>query len=261
MSEGLWFAATLMTVLAFAFVARPLFVSNRRKTLVALALTLPLISAGLYLLLGSPQTESAASSPIHTSQAPATMGTAPGKVDSVASMVDGLAERLRESPDDGKGWLLLAKSYQHLDRMDEAANAYARAAALGEYDEELAGLDESLQKAPQSKARIHGRLSLSDRAVKLVEPSDTVFIFARAATNAGPPAAVLRRSARDLPFTFVLDDSQSMVAGLQLSSFETVVVTARVSRSGTASDTLSDLEITSGPVNVAHDAPVELTIE
>jgi cytochrome c-type biogenesis protein CcmH len=63
----------------------------------------------------------------------------PGKVPSVASMVSGLEARLEREPGDGKGWLLLAKSYKHLDRPDDAREAYNRAAALGESDPSLAG--------------------------------------------------------------------------------------------------------------------------
>ena len=64
-------------------------------------------------------------------------------VASVASMVDELAARLQEEPGDAKGWLLLAKSYKHLGRIEEAQRAYKQAAMLGEYDEGLAALDGS----------------------------------------------------------------------------------------------------------------------
>lgn len=61
-----------------------------------------------------------------------------GKVPSVASMVAGLEQRLAKEPDDGKGWLLLAKSYQFLNRPDDARKAYAKADALGNADPVLA---------------------------------------------------------------------------------------------------------------------------
>lgn len=55
----------------------------------------------------------------------------------VANLVDGLAERLRQDPDDAGGWLLLARSYRFLDRAPEASAAYRHAANLGLRDEEL----------------------------------------------------------------------------------------------------------------------------
>lgn len=61
-----------------------------------------------------------------------------GKVPSVASMVTGLEQRLAKEPDDGKGWLLLAKSYQFLNRPADARKAYEKADALGNADPVLA---------------------------------------------------------------------------------------------------------------------------
>ena len=55
----------------------------------------------------------------------------------VSSLVDGLAKRLYENPDDAGGWLLLAKSYRHLDRPAEANTAYANAKQLGQSDADL----------------------------------------------------------------------------------------------------------------------------
>jgi cytochrome c-type biogenesis protein CcmH/NrfG len=60
------------------------------------------------------------------------------KLGSVASMVGGLEERLRQHPDDGKGWLLLAKSYRHMGRMDDARVAYRNAEDLGSGDAAVA---------------------------------------------------------------------------------------------------------------------------
>jgi cytochrome c-type biogenesis protein CcmH/NrfG len=60
------------------------------------------------------------------------------KIASVASLVSGLEERLQKEPDDGKGWLLLAKTYRHLGRMDEAREAYRKADALGNSDATVA---------------------------------------------------------------------------------------------------------------------------
>lgn len=45
----------------------------------------------------------------------------------ITRLVEQLAERLRESPDNPDGWLLLANSYQTLEQYDKAAQAYAEA--------------------------------------------------------------------------------------------------------------------------------------
>ncbi len=49
----------------------------------------------------------------------------------IRSMVERLATRLEASPDDREGWLRLARAYDVLGETDKAAEARARAAALG----------------------------------------------------------------------------------------------------------------------------------
>jgi len=181
-------------------------------------------------------------------------------VGSVASMVEGLAARLETNPNDGKSWLLLAKSYHHLKRFPEARDAYARAAALGEYDESLASYFDA-PVAEDTGARIFGNVKLSERSMAIVQPTDTVFVFARAVDGPPMPVAVLQRPVSELPLDFLLNDSQAMSADLKLSNFEQVVVTARVSRSGVATDALQDLEAKSGIIVLADNEHLDLIIE
>ena len=53
------------------------------------------------------------------------------------AMIDRLANRLREQPDDAEGWKLLGRSYVVLGRFAEAADAYAKAAARSPRDAQL----------------------------------------------------------------------------------------------------------------------------
>ncbi len=48
----------------------------------------------------------------------------------IQSMVQRLADRLKDEPDDFDGWMRLAKAYGVLKRLSDAADAYGRAAAL-----------------------------------------------------------------------------------------------------------------------------------
>ena len=48
----------------------------------------------------------------------------------IASMVDRLATRLADEPDDLDGWLQLARAYTVLERDDDARNAYEQASGL-----------------------------------------------------------------------------------------------------------------------------------
>lgn len=55
----------------------------------------------------------------------------------VGELLAGLEARLRQNPEDGGGWLLLAKSYHHLSRDMEAKAAYRKAVSLGKEDPAL----------------------------------------------------------------------------------------------------------------------------
>ena len=79
-----------------------------------------------------------------------------------------------------------------------------------------------------------------------------MFIFARPAEGAGMPLAILRKQVRDLPVAFALDDSMAMSPAARISGFPKVVITARVSKSGSAAPQAGDLQGASKPV--ANDA-------
>jgi cytochrome c-type biogenesis protein CcmH len=104
--------------------------------------------------------------------------------------------------------------------------------------------------AAPAGGRVAGKVDLSPGLKGKVEPTDTVFVFARAAEGPRMPLAILRRQVKDLPFEFALDDSMAMAPNMNLSSFPDVVVGARVSRSGNATPQSGDLEGVSKPVKV-----------
>ncbi len=109
-------------------------------------------------------------------------------------------------------------------------------------------------------ATVSGRVSLAPALAAQARPTDTVFIFARAVEGPRMPLAILKKQVSDLPLSFVLDDSTTMSAAMTLSRFKTVVVGARVSRSGQASPTPGDLLGQSAPVTVGSGA-VEVVID
>jgi cytochrome c-type biogenesis protein CcmH len=99
---------------------------------------------------------------------------------------------------------------------------------------------------------LRGTVRLSPKLKGKFAPGDTVFIYARAAEGPAMPLAVLRRSARELPVDFALDDSLAMAPGMAISAHPRVVISARVSRSGNAKPEPGDLQGASKPV--ANDA-------
>lgn len=262
MSAGFGVSIIVMVVLAIGFVAVPLTRQDRRIAPACVALAVPLFSVGLYLVIGSPQAAAIDVTNGRPWQASNRTSAATSKpVGSVASMVEGLAVRLEGNPGDVKSWLLLARSYKHLNRLPEAQAAYQQAAALGEYDDELAALSKTQAPDDSARAQISGSLKLSERTKTIINPTDTVFIFARAISGPPMPVAVLQRAVSDLPLDFNLNDSHAMSADATLSNFEMVVVTARISRSGVATDALKDLEARSDAVAVSENKHLNLTIQ
>ena len=101
-------------------------------------------------------------------------------------------------------------------------------------------------------AAVRGTVRLAPAVAKLAAPTDTVFIYARAAEGPRMPLAILRKQVKDLPVEFALDDSQAMSPASRLSLFPKVVISARVSKSGQAQPSAGDLSGQSAAV--ANDA-------
>ena len=326
----------------------------------ALLLLVPVASFTLYQRLGNPVAAIAATA--------AGGGTGHEMSErQIAAMVESLAQRLKQRPDDADGWVLLAHSYQALERYAEAADAYAHADALipnnasllADYADALAmaqgrrldgtpaaliqralaidpkhkkalalaatvaletrnldtsiaywqrlaaelpaGSEEARQVAdviaevdaakredkgssvaPTKRAAatappasvpsaprggtgaagstIAGRVDLNAALASKVALNDTVFIFARAAEGPRMPLAVLRIPAKELPRDFSLDDSMSMAPGVKLSAAPSVIVEARISKSGNALPQPGDLFGRSTPLKPGATG-VRITID
>jgi cytochrome c-type biogenesis protein CcmH len=106
--------------------------------------------------------------------------------------------------------------------------------------------------AATGTAAVRGTVRLAPAVAKLAAPTDTVFIYARAAEGPRMPLAIVRKQVKDLPVEFALDDSQAMSPASRLSLFPKVVISARVSKSGQAQPSAGDLSGQSAAV--ANDA-------
>ena len=116
-----------------------------KSLILASASAVLLVGVSTYFVAGAAGTSGANNPhPAIVSSVPASTTTAMNLA-SVESMVGGLEDKLRTNPNDGKAWLLLAKSYRHMGRMDDARNAYRKAEALGSGDatvaRQLSGLE------------------------------------------------------------------------------------------------------------------------
>ncbi|MBI3371853.1 MAG: c-type cytochrome biogenesis protein CcmI [Betaproteobacteria bacterium] len=303
---------------------------------IAVGAAIPLIAGFVYLWVGNPQ----GLDPRAAVAPDAGHSVTP---EQIAEMVERLAERLKQKPDDAEGWVMLARSYGAIGRFEQSAQAYARVAKLSPEDagiladyadmlamasgrslqgepyeiikralkadprhikslalagsaeferkgyasavgywerivplvgadsefgrSTLASIEEarslgklsagsaanasapaatlpvpspasSVAAAPTpaaaDAAAITGTIKLAPALAKQVAPGDAVFIFARPAEGARMPLAIVRAKAGDLPYSFRLDDTQAMSPNARLSSQASVVVSARISKSGNA---------------------------
>jgi cytochrome c-type biogenesis protein CcmH len=322
---------------------------NNRAVGVALAVIIPTISGLMYWTLGNPEAIilPGVSSPMAQSGPDYTQPASEG----LDALSERLKKRLEQSPDDGVGWALLARSYVEIGRHADAVPIYGKAMklipddpqmlvdyadALGMlHGRKLAGKSEQLiqqalkidpnhvkalmlagtvafdrkefGRAAQYWERASANLSADAggeirqellsgiaeakelaggkpamaKAVGLVAPStimpvgqdaaisgtvslapslagkgastDTLFVFAREMNGPPMPVSIVRATKQDLPFTFRLDDSTSPVPSRKLSDAGTVVIVARLSKSGQAMPQSGDLEGMSQPVKSGVD--------
>ncbi len=157
------------------------------------------------------------------------------------------------------------KYWQHLVDIGPPDSEYVREMAAGLKEaRELGGLTGTAAKASGAAAptgsaganpaaggkTVSGVVSLAPALARMAAPDDTVFILARPSAGRGMPVAILRKNVRDLPIQFSLDDSSSMSPAATLSGAGTVVVEARISKSGNAMRQSGDLAGQSEPVPV-----------
>jgi len=75
-------------------------------------------------------------------------------------------------------------------------------------------------------------VSVSDPLRAQVSPSAPLFVFVRDAQNPGPPLAVIRRLAQELPVTLQISDADIMLPGRTLASVVTATLVARIANGG-----------------------------
>ncbi len=118
--------------------------------------------------------------------------------------------------------------------------------------------EEAVVDARTGEPVVQVDVSLSDDARAAVGADATVFIIARDPAQPSPPIAAVRRKVSELPLTVALADSDSMIPGRLLSSFERVEVVARASLSGQPLEQAGDWY---GEQTIAAGDTVQIRIE
>jgi cytochrome c-type biogenesis protein CcmH len=111
--------------------------------------------------------------------APGASGASP--MEQIAAMVDQLAERMKQQPDDAKGWTMLARSYTVLGRFGDALPAYRRAielvpdnaSLLADYADAVAATKGGANN-PESESLVERALRLEPRHIKALALAGTI---------------------------------------------------------------------------------------
>ena len=100
----------------------------RMFAVTAIAITVPFGALAIYLSIGTPGLPAAG---VEDRRAEALANPDMADFD---VLIEDLADRLRQDPDSTEGWILLARSYRQVSRLEDSANAYRRALASGAND-------------------------------------------------------------------------------------------------------------------------------
>jgi cytochrome c-type biogenesis protein CcmH len=192
-------------------------------------------------------------------------GLRPRDADLLADHADAIA-RANDGRLEGKPMTLLAQALES-DPNHAKALALAGAAAYGAGDFARAAdywqrllpqvregseeaklvqgrIDEARARASPNageRGAVRGTVSVSPNLRGRVSPDDTLFVYAQG-EHSKMPLSIVRAHAKDLPYSFVLDDSKGMASGVKLSNADEVRVVARISKSGQARTAAGDLQ-------------------
>ncbi len=204
-----WIVAALLVAGGLVFVLPPLWGTGRRERVLAAgaALAFPLLVAAVYLAAGTP----GAIAPPVTSKAGGAGHAA--SQEQLLAMVAALAERMRATPEDSDGWIMLARSYSALGRYADASLAFERALQrvpedarlLADYAD-VAAMAQGRRLAGKPEALIQRALAVDPQNLKALSLSGTAAFekgdYATATEQwrkllaLAPPGSPLERSVR-----------------------------------------------------------------
>jgi cytochrome c-type biogenesis protein CcmH len=200
-------------------------VKLRRAAAVVALIGLPLVAAGLYYPLGSPDLPD---SPL------AQRARAPGATQSLDKLVAQVEQHLEAEPADGRGWTILAPVLARLGRMDDAVHAFRNSITYsGENATRRADLGEALVAAAggvvtgEAKAEFERAVALSADDVK------ANYFLGLAAEQDGHAAeaasiwrAMLAKAPPDAPWRPLVQSSLARVGGAPAPALSNDAVTA-----------------------------------
>ena len=170
---------------------------------------------------------------------------------SMGTAIASLEARLAKGGGSNDDWELLAKSYEFLGRPADASKARTK---------QLPPLPPTGTDAAPATV-VSGEISLAPALQLKAASGATLFIVAKSVDAPGVPVAVYRANVASWPVKFTLDDSQSMVAGRNLSNAGRVTIEARISQSGQPLPATGDLQGSTGIINPSDHHDLKILID
>ncbi len=148
--------------------AAPLTPRRLPRTALALAVTLPLAAAVLYVVLGTP-----------AALDPAAREGQQASAAEIEKMVDALAAKLEKDPGNLEGWAMLGRSYMVTGRFADAAKAFDKAGAAMEASSEMmlqvAELSAELNQGRVDPGILAAQLNVAGSYTQLLSSDDAAF--------------------------------------------------------------------------------------
>ena len=101
-------------------------------------------------------------------------------------------------------------------------------------ESQLAGIDALPEESrpPEQGQVISVSVSISAGLAERVNPQAVLYLLARNPERPGPPLAVVRHAAANLPATLTLSDANAMMPGITLTALPRLELVARITKSG-----------------------------
>jgi len=122
-------------------------------------------------------------------------------------------------------------------------------------------LNSSTTSVKLSVIKLNVKVTLAEHLKHLIDPKDTVFVFAKAVDGPPMPLVVQKFPATQLPLAITLDDSMSMLPNTKLSQSPKITIGARISKSGNATAQSGDLEGITGTIETQKITATEIVID
>ncbi|MBK8326610.1 MAG: c-type cytochrome biogenesis protein CcmI [Moraxellaceae bacterium] len=136
----------------------------------------------------------------------------------------------------------------HLKQVHLARTGESKAKAIEEIDKAIAIAQHGGQDVTVPKTGIQVTVKLSKELQRKLSANDVLFVFAKALNGPPMPLAVVKQVVGRFPIVVELNDQQSMMPELKLSKFASVIVGARISKTGTPQGESGDLEAIAVPL-------------